>query len=67
MFVICFIGVAILGGMINRKTNKVKVTKNKMFLPTAIVSVTFVGISLLYMVVAQFVDLGIVAVANKNI
>jgi hypothetical protein len=53
-----FIGVGILGALINRKTNKVKVQKKKYFIPCAIVSVLLVAISTLYLVVAVFVDLG---------
>ena len=52
MFMI--IGVAIVGGLVNRKTNKTKVVKYKWFLPAAWVSTIFLGIGTLYFIIQEF-------------
>jgi heme/copper-type cytochrome/quinol oxidase subunit 1 len=54
-----FIGVAILGCLINRKTNKVKVTKTKIFKPAAWVSLILLCVSIVYLVISVFADVGL--------
>jgi hypothetical protein len=54
-----FIGIAILGCLINRKTNKVKVTKSNVFKPAAWVALILLGISMLYLLVSVFTDVGL--------
>ncbi|WP_025755087.1 APC family permease [Mycoplasmopsis cricetuli] len=54
-----FISTAILGGLFNRKTKKVKITKSKFFVPSAIISVVIVFLSMFFSFIQPFVDLGI--------
>ncbi|MDR3163816.1 MAG: APC family permease [Mycoplasmataceae bacterium] len=49
---------AIYGAVRNRWTNKVKVKKNKLFLPSAIIALFIVSFSLIYVFVNTFGDLG---------
>ncbi|VEU75313.1 Serine/threonine exchanger SteT [Mycoplasmopsis maculosa] len=57
-FTFAYIGVAILGGIINRKTNRIKIIdKKKYFLPAAYISVIIVFISLLVTIVIPIIDL----------
>jgi hypothetical protein len=60
LFIYMFIGISFIGCLINRKTVKVDVVRNKMFVPTAIISLTLIGISILYIIVQIFTDLGLV-------
>lgn len=52
-----FIVFAIMGGLWNRRTNKIKVQKSKIFIPTAIFSVILVSLGLIFQTLAPFVDL----------
>lgn len=52
---------ATIGAMINRKTNKVKVTKAKGFWFCSIVSVVVISIAILFIVVASVADIAIIA------
>lgn len=62
LFTFAFIAFAILGGIINRKTNKVLIKdKKKYFLPTAYISVIIVFISLLVTVLVPIIDLFLLA------
>ena len=56
---IIFVTIAgsIVGAMINRKTNKLKVEKFKYFIPTAIIGVAFVALATAYSFIESFVDL----------
>ncbi|NQZ29110.1 MAG: APC family permease [Mycoplasmatales bacterium] len=48
---------SIVGALINRKTNKVKVEKSKLFIPSAIIAILFTAIPVIYMLVASIVDM----------
>jgi hypothetical protein len=51
--------VAILGCLINRRTNKVKVEKTRIFKPAAWIALVLLGISVLYLFVSVFADVGL--------
>ena len=57
IFAFTFIVCAIFGALRNRKTNKIEVEKNKLFIPTAIISIIIVSITLLITVIQPFADL----------
>ncbi|TCG11517.1 APC family permease [Mycoplasma todarodis] len=48
---------SIVGALINRKTNKIKVEKSKLFIPAAIISILFTAIPVIYMLIASVVDM----------
>lgn len=48
---------AIFGGLINRITNKVTVTKSKFFIPAAIVAIVFLMVAAIYMISANIVGM----------
>ncbi|TDO20415.1 amino acid transporter [Mycoplasma testudineum] len=52
-----FIAIAIYGAIRNRKTQKVKVTKNKFLIPFGIVSIILVGLSMSITVIIPIIDL----------
>ncbi|ADM21986.1 APC family permease [Mesomycoplasma hyorhinis] len=52
-----FIGIAIFGGLKNRKTNKVKVTKFKYFVPFSIISLVVIWIILIFSIGVPILDL----------
>ncbi|MBQ0045736.1 MAG: APC family permease [Mycoplasma sp.] len=58
---------ATIGAMINRKTNKIKVTKAKGFWFCSIVSVIVISIAILFIVVASVADIAIIAGWAKDI
>jgi hypothetical protein len=60
LFIYVFIGVAILGCLINRKTHKVKVTKSKIFVPAAYIGLALLGLSVLYLLVSVFGNIALV-------
>lgn len=51
---------ATVGCLKNRRTNKVKVTKIKGFVPCAIVSITLIGLAILFIFAASFGDIVLV-------
>lgn len=55
MFII--ISVAVLGALLNRKTNKVEVTKSKLFVPAAIIAIIIFFSAGAFMIVAAFLDM----------
>jgi hypothetical protein len=46
LFAFLIINIAIVGGLINRKTNKVSVVKNKYFVPSAMITISIIFISI---------------------
>lgn len=61
-----FIGLAIFGGLLNRKTNKVAVSKKKYFVVCAIISCCLVALATGYLFIQTFVDLGFAASAYRH-
>ena len=57
LFVFIFMGFAILGAIVNRKTKRVEVTRSKYFLPAAWVAVIFIGIGAAYMLIDSVVNM----------
>ena len=57
LFAFVFIGIAIFGGILNRKNKKTIVEKSKLFLPFAWISVIFLSIGTLYFFIQPFVDI----------
>lgn len=58
---------ATIGCLINRKTKKVKVKKDKYFIPSALVSVSIVGLGLLFIVIQTFANVPlVVGYVNNN-
>ena len=50
-----------------RKTNRVKIEKNKWFVPCAWISSLIIGIGILFIVISSIVNIGIVANWYKDI
>lgn len=67
LFVFVIIGIAIFGGLINRKTSKVVVEKSKLFIPSAIISVIFLFIGTIYFLLSPLVDLAFLIDKDKKI
>ena len=59
--------IAIIGCLINRKTNKVQVKKSKTFVPAAWVCLTIVGIGLLFVFVSVIANIIIVSGWHNDI
>lgn len=59
LFAFIFIIFAIVGCLKNRKNNKVKVEKSKLFVPCAWISIIILSLAMLYVVVASFADVGL--------
>ncbi|WP_168388305.1 APC family permease [Mycoplasma marinum] len=57
LLVFLMISFAIMGALVNRKTNKIKVKKSKIFIPSAIISIILTTIPGIYMIVASIVDM----------
>lgn len=57
LFVFVIIGVAIFGGLVNRRTKRVKVEKSKLFIPSAIISTIFLIIGTIYFLISPLIDL----------
>lgn len=57
LFIFAFIGLAILGGLINRRTNKIETKKSRVFLPAGIIAVIFLTIGGVYMIVDNIVGM----------
>ncbi len=55
-----FIGVAIFGGILNRRSRKVIVEKSKLFLPFGIISIIFLAFGTIYLFIQPLVDIFIV-------
>jgi hypothetical protein len=65
-FAFAVITIAILGGLINRKTNQIKVTKSRLFVPGAWISIVMVAIIFLYIVASSFANIGLVSYYYNN-
>lgn len=63
----CFILLAIFGCMLNRKTHRVPVKKEKYFLPTAIISSVILIVGLLFVLVSAIGNIFIVLSWKKDI
>lgn len=59
-FAFLFISFAIIGAMINRKTNKVKVTKVKGFTWCSIVATVLIDVAVLFIVISSIADIFLV-------
>lgn len=57
LLIFIVIATSVLGAIINRKTNKVAVTKNKFFIPAAWAAVIIFYAAGAYMVIASFLDM----------
>lgn len=57
IFAFTFIILILIGGLLNRKSNRVDVERNKYFIPTSIISIIIVGLSLTSTIVQPFVNL----------
>jgi len=57
LLIFLIIAVAILGGLINRKTNKVKVEKSKLFIPSGIITVVIIFSASIYMIIESIVGM----------
>ena len=57
LFAFVFIGMAIFGGILNRKNKKTIVEKSKLFLPFAWISIIFLSVGTLYFFIQPFVDI----------
>ena len=57
LFAFVFIGIAIFGGILNRKNKKVMVEKSKLFLPFAWMAIIFLSVGTLYFFIQPFVDI----------
>lgn len=66
MFTFLFIVTAIFGGIINRKTNKIKTNKSSYFLLTAWICVIVIGLSSLVTILMPFIDLIMIVLLDKN-
>jgi amino acid transporter len=59
LFAFVCVTFAIFGALRNRWTNKVKVKKSKIFLPSAIVAILIVGVGIVFVFINSFADFGI--------
>lgn len=59
-FVFLFISFAIIGAMINRKTNKVKVTKVKGFMWCSIIATVLIDVTVLFIVISSIANIFLV-------
>ena len=57
LFIFVFMGIAIFGALLNRKSKLIKVKKSKYFLPSAILSIVFISIGAIYMLVDAVVNM----------
>lgn len=55
-----FIGIAIMGGIINRRTKRVQVEKSKLFLPFAWIAIIFLFLGTVYFFLQPFIDIFLV-------
>lgn len=67
VFAFMFIACAIFGGIRNRKTNHIQVSKSKYFVPTAWVSVILVFAALIMSVIQPIVNIILVAVNQTSL
>jgi uncharacterized membrane protein YvbJ len=51
---------AMIGALINRKTNRIKTDRRKSFVPAAYISIVIVGLGLIFVIVQSFANLGLV-------
>ncbi|WP_051616707.1 APC family permease [Mycoplasmopsis sturni] len=54
-----FLATAIIGGLKNRRTNKIKTVKSRFFVPSAIIAIVIVFISMIISIIQPFVDLAL--------
>lgn len=57
LFAFVFIGISIIGAILNRRTGKVVVEKSKLFLPFAIISIIFLSIGTIYFFLQPLIDI----------
>ena len=50
-----------IGCIKNRKTNKIAVKKDKLFVPCAYVSIVIIGLGVLFVIISAFANIGLVA------
>ena len=50
-----------IGCLKNRKSHKVEVKQDKLFVPCAWISVVVIGLSILFIIISSFVNIGLVA------
>lgn len=67
LFVFVLIGFAIFGGLLNRRSNKVKVEKFKLFIPAAIISIIFLAIGSIYFLLEPLVSLAFLENAEDKL
>lgn len=67
LFAFGFIAFAILGGLMNRKTNRVKTERNKYFVWTGWVSFIIVGLSLVFSIAHPFINIGLLINAKVDV
>ena len=56
-----YIIIAMIGCIKNRKTNKIAVKKDKLFVPCAYVSIAIIGLGVLFVIISAFANIGLVA------
>ena len=56
-----YIIIAMIGCIKNRKTNKIAVKKDKLFVPCAYVSIVIIGLGVLFVIISAFANIGLVA------
>jgi lysylphosphatidylglycerol synthetase-like protein (DUF2156 family) len=56
LFAFVCVAFAIIGALRNRRTNKVKVTKSKVFVPSAIIAITVVGVGIIFVFINTFAN-----------
>ncbi len=66
MIVFVFIVAAIFGGIVNRKTNRIKTKKTSYFLPMAWISCIVIGFTSLITILMPFIDLIMIAFLDKQ-
>lgn len=57
LFVFIIIGFTFIGGLRNRKTNKINVEKCKLFIPSAIISILFLSVGTFYFFLSPLLNL----------
>ncbi|MDK2819903.1 MAG: amino acid permease, partial [Mycoplasmataceae bacterium] len=57
LFAFVFIGISIIGAILNRRTGKVAVEKSKLFLPFAIISIIFLSVGTIYFFLQPVIDI----------
>jgi hypothetical protein len=58
LFAFVCVTFAIVGALHNRRTNKVKVEKSKVFIPAAIIAILVVGAGIIFVFISTFANFG---------